>query len=87
MAEDLNYYIWEDLVWLQTLTVIKPLASGYSVPFLRDASRLGQALPFIQPLQRNLDISIMNMISEFWPLFFICGHKLGSRFIRVCAQG
>ena len=38
-----------------TLTTIIHPASGYSIPFLRDSSGLGQALAYIQPLQRYLD--------------------------------
>ena len=38
-----------------SLTTITPPASGYSVPFLRDSSGLGQALAYIRPLQRDLD--------------------------------
>jgi hypothetical protein len=41
-----------------TLSVISPPATGYSVPFLRDTSGLGQALGYIRPLQRNLDTSV-----------------------------
>ena len=37
------------------LTTIIPPPSGYSVPFLRDSSGLGQALAYIRPLQRDLD--------------------------------
>ena len=37
------------------LTLICPPASGYSVPFLRDAAGLGQALAFIRLLQVNLN--------------------------------
>ena len=37
------------------LTLICPPASGYSVPFLRDAAGLGQAVAFIRPLQADLN--------------------------------
>ena len=37
------------------LATITPPASGYSVPFLRDSSGLGQATAYIRPLQRDLD--------------------------------
>ena len=37
------------------LTVVPSPASGYSVPFLRDCSGLGQALVYLRPLQRDLD--------------------------------
>ena len=33
------------------LVLIQPPRSGYSVPFLRDASDLGQAIAFIRPIQ------------------------------------
>lgn len=37
------------------LATIIPPASGYTVPFLRDLSGLGQATAYIRPLQRDLD--------------------------------
>ena len=39
------------------LTVINPPSTGYSVPFLRDCSGLGQALAYLRPLQRDLNQS------------------------------
>ena len=39
------------------LTLIYPPAGGYSVPFLRDAAGLGQALAYIRSLQMDLDTS------------------------------
>ena len=36
------------------LVVITPLASGYSVPYLRELSGLGQAVVYIRPLQKSL---------------------------------
>ena len=36
------------------LALIIPPAGGYSVPFLRDAAGLGQALAYIRPLQMDL---------------------------------
>ncbi len=41
------------------LVLIKPPRSGYSVPFLRDAAGLGQAVAFIRPIQDNLDLTPM----------------------------
>ena len=38
----------------QPMVVIKPPGSGYSVPFLRDNSGLGQAICYIRPLQKDL---------------------------------
>ena len=38
-----------------TLTTIITPANGYSVPFLKDSSRLGQASAYIRPLQCDLD--------------------------------
>ncbi|XP_028407185.1 uncharacterized protein LOC114529572 [Dendronephthya gigantea] len=46
-----------------SLTVIQPPPTGYSVPFLRDSSGLGQALAYIRPLQRNLS-KIFNQAEE-----------------------
>ena len=37
------------------LVVITPPASGYSVPFLRESSGLGQAVAYIRPLQKSLN--------------------------------
>ena len=43
---------------LKRLLLLKPpLATGYSVKYLRDDCGLGQALAYIRPLQRNLNIS------------------------------
>ena len=39
------------------LSLITPPAGGYSVPFLWDSARLGQALAYIRPLQKDLDTS------------------------------
>jgi len=36
------------------LLFVSPLAGGYSVPFLRDAAGLCQALAYIRPLQKDL---------------------------------
>ena len=41
----------------KNLVVISPPPSGYSVPFLREASGLGQALAYIRPLQCSLNMS------------------------------
>ncbi|CAB4034448.1 Hypothetical predicted protein [Paramuricea clavata] len=38
------------------LVVIHPPPSGYSVPFLREASGLGQALAYIRPIQSSLNM-------------------------------
>lgn len=42
---------------VQSLVLIPPPAAGYSVPFLRDISGLGQALAYVRPAQINLDIT------------------------------
>ena len=41
-----------------SLVLITPPATGYSVSFLRDSAGLGQALAYIRPLQKDIDISI-----------------------------
>ena len=38
------------------LSLITPPSGGYSVAFLRDAAGLGQALAYIRPLQKDLDM-------------------------------
>ena len=48
------------------LTLIRPPASGYSVPFLRDVAGLGQALAFIRPLQSNLNTDKVEETLECW---------------------
>ena len=47
------------------LVLIQPPRSGYSVPFLRDASDLGQAIAFIRPIQNNLDITPTQVVNGF----------------------
>ena len=54
------------------LTTIIPPASGYSVPFLRDSSGLGQALAYIRPLQPDLDRTPVFKVSFSSFLFGIC---------------
>ena len=54
-----------------TLATIIPPASGYSVPFLRDSSGLGQALAYIRPLQRDLDTSPLVKVT-FFLLIVLC---------------
>ena len=52
------------------LATIMPPRSGYSVPFLRDCSGLGQAMAYIRPLQRDLDTT---PVSEVRFLAYFCG--------------
>ena len=42
----------------KNLVLIPPPPSGYSVPFLRETSGLGQALAYIRPIQCSLDMKI-----------------------------
>jgi hypothetical protein len=44
--------------------IIQPPRSGYSVPFLRDAAGLGQAIAFIRPIQINLDIQAVPVMES-----------------------
>lgn len=65
----------KDLVFIRP-----PPLTGYAVPFLRNESGLGQALAYVRPVQRNLDISELDLGSKvmysqlspwgvfFWPL-------------------
>ena len=39
------------------LDLIHPPKRGYSVPFLRDSSGLGQAIAYLRPIQLSLDIT------------------------------
>ena len=36
--------------------MINPPTSGYSVPFLKESSGIGQALAYLRPLQRSLSL-------------------------------
>ena len=47
-----------------SLSVISPPPNGYSVPFLRDESGLGQALAYIRPLQLDLDTIVHTVVSQ-----------------------
>ena len=50
---------------VKELVIIRPPANvGYAVPFLRNESGLGQALAYIRPVQRNLDISTVALDSK-----------------------
>jgi hypothetical protein len=53
-----------------SLVLITSPVTGYSVPFLRDSAGLGQALAYIRPLQKNLDLS--TSIDEGLSRFVIC---------------
>ena len=47
----------------RALVTINPhMVSGYSVRFLRDESGLGQALAYIRPLQKDLNMSPLEVI-------------------------
>lgn len=46
------------------LVLMEPPLSGYSVGFLRDIAGLGQAIAFVRPLQRNLDMSTTPSITN-----------------------
>ena len=54
-----------------SLTTITPPASGYSVPFLRDSSGLGQALAYIRPLQRDLDSNPVFEVTFLLPIVVV----------------
>ena len=43
------------------LDLIHPPKRGYSVPFLRDRSGLGQAIAYLRPIQQNLDITPLEL--------------------------
>ncbi len=54
------------------LVLIQPPRSEYSVPFLRDASELGQAIAFIRPIQNNLDVTPTAVVDSFEVSFQNC---------------
>ena len=43
------------------LDLIHPPKRGYSVPFLRDSSGLGQAIAYLRPIQQSLDITPLEL--------------------------
>ena len=43
------------------LDLIHPLKRGYSVPFLRDSSGLGQAIAYLRPIQQSLDTTPLEL--------------------------
>ena len=49
---------------VQSLVLIPPPAAGYSVPFLRDMSGVGQALAYVRPAQTNFDIAEISVVSD-----------------------
>ena len=50
---------------VKELVVIRPPSlSGYNVPFLRNESGLGQALAYIRPVQKNLNITELDLESQ-----------------------
>ena len=56
------------------LVVITPPASGYSVPFLRESSGLGQAVAYVRPLQKSLSTAAAASaqgLFEVRPLYFV----------------
>ena len=66
-----------------TLTTIIPPASGYSVPFLRDSSGLGQALAYIRLLQRDLDKSPVVKVNFFLLIVVLCHLARDSLFTII----
>ena len=60
---------------VKELVIIRPPANvDYAVPFLRNESGLGQALAYIRPVQRNLDISTVALDSKVYIYICICLH-------------
>ena len=52
------------------LVLITPPATGYSISFLRDSAGLGQALAYIRPLRKDIDIFI-SLEQEVEQVFFV----------------
>ena len=52
------------------LVLITPPATGYSVPFLRDSAGLGQALAYIRPLQKDIDLSV-EVVEELQVCYYL----------------
>ena len=57
---------------------------GYSVPFLRNAAGLGQALAYIRPLQKDLDTFIMESREQVRSLFMFVNYGW---IVRLRLQG
>lgn len=53
------------------LIVICQPPSGYSVPFLKESSGIGQALVYVRPMQKSLDINIGAVFEVFLHKLFI----------------
>ena len=51
-----------------------PPPGGYSVPFLRDAAGLGQALAYIRPLQKDLDTFTIESTEQVRSLFMFVNY-------------
>ena len=50
---------------VKELVVVRPPSlSGYNVPFLQNESGLGQALAYIRPVQKNLNITELDLESQ-----------------------
>ena len=52
------------------LMFVPPTACGYSVPYLRDQAGIGQALPYVHPLQEKLDLAPASVTIEVVSLMF-----------------
>ena len=66
------------------LSLITPPPGGYSVPFLRDAAGLGQALAYIRPLQKDLDTFTIKSTEQVRSLFMFVNYGW---IVRLRLQG
>ena len=66
------------------LSLITPPPGGYSVPFLRDAAGLGQALAYIRPLQKDLDTFTIESTEQVRSLFTFVNYGW---IVRLRLQG
>ena len=65
-----GFEILQSGVLQKDLMVLTPPPSGYSVPFIQDSSGLGQALAYVRPLQRSLDVNPAATFFRVCYLFF-----------------
>ena len=67
------------------------LASGYSVSFLRESSGLGQAVAYIKPLQKLLNMAVAKDVFKvsltglkpfWWRGWILCQGEISSKVAR-----
>lgn len=74
----------------QRLKVIPPSQSGYNIPYLRDDSPLRQAVAYIRPLQKSINIDDITRNQQVLVLYSSCFNTvcmyLCINFVTTCIQ-